>query len=465
MEKEAEKVYLFPETPFTNPSSFLKPAVLVSKRTIDIEGFKLYGFIDCFDEIGYPFWVAPIPYEGKTTSFYQFSFTKDVPDLAKLGLRTYQTYYGDVICLTMEKFTQLSSTHRGISIKSGMWSNVSDVYHQISAYYHLDIIKHISPTLLKNSVDIVDNLRQEFQKLYDFSVTSSLPYLYTEIYNILLFFDFIKDDECIKPDDSRYYFGSFRRPIRNYLTKCFPSLIFGDFCISPFVAKQLRSMLRFVHFSLIRFGYDCDNNISNIKIEIQKFQRDNGLPIGNATTETLQAIWENLLSSTTDPINLMLQVGLSLNLNFADERELIGEIDSDIYDEAELKFCSSLSNVVSQIKSPNCAVAKAQKALLENVKKSSKEFKELNESMQKVSDKQKNVITKAEELLNEVTQGSQKLESTLQIVDNLLRLNNEAYEEMSNLRIFMNQKTRNTNISVLLLIVMLVLVFMFFRRN
>lgn len=216
-----EHILLFPETPDINPSSFLNSYELINCLPVPIRGYKLYSFIDCLDELGYPFWAAVIPCEGKITKFYQFKAYSDSLDFSNIGIEIKRIPEGELLYLSTEHFNELSSKYGCSSVKDGDWGKESVKYHKLAAYFHLDILENLSSDTFKCNFDVIDSLSKKVQKSYNFSITSSLPNLYLEAYSILKFFGFIEKGECIEPNELNYFFGSFKNPIRKFLISAF----------------------------------------------------------------------------------------------------------------------------------------------------------------------------------------------------------------------------------------------------
>ena len=95
----SDRLFLFPESLDTNPSSFLQNAIATISRPFKVNNFKLFAFIECFDEVDFPFVVAPVSCIGKSVMLYQYRFSDKVPDFKKLGFEILPTENGDVLFL------------------------------------------------------------------------------------------------------------------------------------------------------------------------------------------------------------------------------------------------------------------------------------------------------------------------------------------------------------------------------
>ena len=146
----SDRLFLFPESLDTNPSSFLQSAIATISRPFKVENFKLFAFIERFDEVDYPFVVAPVRCNGKISMLYQYRFSEKLPDFKQLGFEIFPTENGDVLYLSTETFSTLSSKYRSISIKSGHWPEVANKYHRLAAFSHLDVIPPLSKSYLKS---------------------------------------------------------------------------------------------------------------------------------------------------------------------------------------------------------------------------------------------------------------------------------------------------------------------------
>ena len=146
------EIYLFPETPDFNPSSFLSQATLISPKEVKVKCFKICLFMNRLDQLGYPFIVAPIPSGKHSAYFYQYQFLGPKPSFVLLGFEEKPTNSGIVISLKQSTFLQMSTNCEVFSIPKGRWSSYFEIYHQLAALYHLDIIPSFSSSFLELNI-------------------------------------------------------------------------------------------------------------------------------------------------------------------------------------------------------------------------------------------------------------------------------------------------------------------------
>ena len=448
-----DRLFLFPETTETNPSSFLQNAVTTSSRPFKIEGFKLYAFVDRLDEVGFPFWVAPVVAPGKTVSLYQFRFPGQIPDFSEMGLDTQHTEHGEVIYLKTKAFISLSAQSRTISVKSGHWTDVANDLHQIAAFAHLDLIPGLSHRLLRNSGGINEFL-VKFHKLYDVSdkVPTTLAALYSELLLLLRMFGFASADTYASPDGSSYYFGALRQPVAAFHQTCFPSVPVGNCCITPATVRQLRALVRYVKAALSRFGYESGEEIHTIITTVNKFQKDQGLTEGVCDSQTMRRICTVLLASSSDPVADLSNVGVLVPLENINEFERFGEIDGHGCDEAGRRLAAGISRAISSLPSPSSVLAVAQKQLIATARAGAEQFKGVNESVSNLDDRLNSVMQSAVQVQREASNASSRAESSLRIIDDLSALNKEVEEKIVMVRQRMAREVSRTNMLVFFLI-------------
>ena len=452
-----ERLFLFPETTETNPSSFLQNAVTTSSRPFKVEGFKLYAFVDRLDEVGYPFCVAPVAAPGKTVSLYQFRFPGKIPDFSEMGCETRPTEHGEVIYLKTKAFIALSAQSRTISVKSGHWNDVANDLHQIAAFAHLDLIPALSHTLLRN-FGAINEFLVKFHKLYDVSntVSTTLAALYSEVLLLLRVFGFASADTYASPDGSSYYFGALREPVAAFHRMCFPSVPVGKCCVTPATVRQLRAMIRYVKAALSRFGYESGEEIHTIVTAINKFQKDQGLKQGACDSVTMRRIWTVLLAGSSDPVTDLSNVGVMVPLENINEFERFGEIDGRGCDEAGRRIAAGLSRAIASLPAPSSILATAQKQLITTARSGAEQFKGVNESVTNLDNRLSSVMHSAVQVQREASNASARAESSLRIIDGLSSLNKEVEEKIVMVRQRMAREVSRTNMLVIVLITLII---------
>lgn len=450
-----ERLFLFPETTETNPSSFLQSAILTGGNAFKVDGYKLYAFIDRLDEVGFQFCVAPVPKPGESVFLYQFRFTGDIPDFAALGLATKQTENGEVIYLKAESFLSISSRYRSISIKTGHWQDVASTFHEMAAFVHLDLISSVSNTLLRDT-DSLSPLIEKFHELYDISKTiqTTLPSLYSEVLSLLQFFGFADQDTYSSSDGNSYYFGALRGAIGAFHRKCFPSMPIGKCCVSPVIVRQLRAMMRFVRASLSRLGYSVGNETNNVINAMNSFQEAYGINEKICGEKTMKQIWTQLLALSTEPVETLETVGVSVDIHTDSVKERFGRIDETDCDEAGVWIARGLSEIVKPMISPRSVIATAQKKLLETARDGAVHFNRVNENVATLGNNIKNVMKTASEVQDEAIKTASRAEASLAIIDELTELNNETREEIKKVKLRMQREVSRTNTLVIALVVL-----------
>lgn len=457
--------YLYPETPDFNPSSFLTGAKFTG-NTYEIEGYKLYAFIGCLDEIDKPFWIAPVQTPGKpssTVKFYQFQFQDEPPKFEKYGLKLKyeKPEIGAIIYLPPQQLILLSSKYNSISVKNGKWPEAYNAFHQFAAYAHLDVIPQLSRKYIRNQS--LDELEHLFHKFYDVSsaLPSSLNSLFIEIHNLLDFFCFSPPSIAnhlpkIKEEDF-YFFGSLQKSISAFHAKCFPNALIGNTCITPASVKQLRAMMRFVRISLSKIAKDPGNDIESAITMINKFQRENDLPEGKCNSETLRMMWRLMLSKSPDPITTLSQAKVSLNLELNHEDDTFGQIDGQNCSPAGQKIADGFSRVVSKLPSPSSTIAKAQEVVISAACNAAKEFQAVGNDVSALESKIKGVMEFANDVNEEASKASERAELSIRIVDGLEQMNKEISDKVVLVKKRLDKQLARTNLLTLLLIILVII--------
>lgn len=475
-----DNLFLFPEILDTNPTSFLQTAIATNGRPFEIEGFKLFTFIECLDEVGFPFYVAPISYPNKTVKLYQYRFSGSLPDFEEIGLKLFPTKDGNVLYLSPEKFTELSSKYRSISIKSGHWPDVSSDYHQLAALSHLDIIPLLSHTYMRSPPPLSE-LMFQFRILYDTSDESpnALSTFYFDLCKMLHIFGFTKSDSTASMNPSSYYFGALRPALAEFHKKCFPNLIIGSCCVTPASYRQLRSMLQFVKDALNLFGYYPGTEMSTLVDSLKKFQKDHGLPIQDVCNEeTIQKIWKELLAKKSDPISALSQVGVSVKLNSAIESEKFGPINSNLFDknrntyqndsfkndgnEAAKRIAQRLSDIIETLPSSGSNVVNTQKDLLSTARFTAEHFSGINEEIASLEGQIETVGYYADEVLAKAGNATQVADSSFNVISGLTQMNKVAIQKVEDASAEMERETKR--MSKLIFIFFVFLMFFFIQK-
>lgn len=466
--------YLFPETPDSNPGSFLHGAKFTG-NSYDIEGYKLYAFIDCLDQIDSPFWVAPVQTPGKPNSmvrFYQFQFQGDPPKFEKYGLKIKfeSSEKGIIIYLPAQQLISLSSKYGSISVKSGKWSESYNQFHQFAAYAHLDVIPQLSRKYIRNQS--LSELEHLFHKLYDVSsaMPSTLNSLYIEIHDLLDFFCFspptVASNTLHVKGDDFYFFGSLEPSVSLFHSKCFPNALIGHTCITPVTVKQLRAMMRFVRISLSKIAQDPGNDIQNTINIINKFQRENGLPENKCNSDTLRMMWRLMLSKSPDPIATLSQAKVSLNLDLNHEDDMFGQIDAQNCSQTGQKIADGFSKVVSKLPSPSSTIAKAQEVVVSTACDVAKDFQSVGNDVLALENKVKGIMEFANDVNEEASKASERAELSIRIVDGLEQMNKEVSEKVVFVKKRLDKQLAKTNLLTLLIIILTIIsVIQWLRRK
>lgn len=475
-----DRLFLFPESFDTNPSSFLQNAIATISRPFRVENFKLFAFIERFDEVDYPFVVAPVKCNGKFSMLYQYRFSEKLPDFKQLGLEIFPTENGDVLYLSTETFSKLSSKYRSISIKSGHWPEVAAKYHRLAAFSHLDVIPPLSKNYLKSDQKL-DDIINQFHELYDLSDTHSLTLssLYFEVVRILQIFCFAPLGIFVSPDVSSYYFGAIRSAVASFHEKCFSQSLIGNCCLTPATMKQLWAMFRFVKDSLRLFGYDPGADFHSFSTELHKFQADNGLPTDEECNEqTMKLIWKQLLLKKSDPIAALLQVDVPVKMNSIGENEKFGKIDPNFFDKSSNFFLSKnknefginnesakqitarLSEVIDSLPSPGSTVVTAQKQLLSTARFAADHFSGVNNGITNIQQRIESIGQYANEVMQRANEASDTAESSLSIISGLNQVNEISVKKIENAKLEMEHEVKRTRALIIIFAVLLIAYFL-----
>ena len=461
----SETLFLFPEKIGPNPSSFLQSALSITNHPFEVKDFKIFAFIDCLDEVDYPFYAAAVRCEGKSAKFYQYKFPEKVPNFEEFGFETFHTENGEVLYLSKKSFSRLSSKYGSISIKSGHWPDVANEYQKLAAYSHIDVIPPLSPSLLRShdSMEEIDNI---FKKLYEphkrKNVKSSdltLSSLYLEVVSLLKIFNFTQPNVYTSPDGSSYFFGAIRSAISVFHEKCFSNKLIGNCCLTPASFKQLKGMLLFMRESLSSFGYDPGDDMSTFISTLHRFQFDNGIEKAFCNEITIQTIWKILLSKNTDPISALSHIGVPIRLETGTENENFGDIYVDGSNPASKKIAENLSNIIRALPAPNIAVITAQKHLISAAKSSAEQFRGVNEGLNNLEVKIDNVI-KFSDIITEKAENTTKLaKSSTLTLNKLQTINQSIPSQIEAAKKELETELKRMNLLVIILLVVLLLYF------
>lgn len=466
--------YLFPEIPDLNPGSFLQ-GIKLTGNSYDIEGYKLYAFIDCIDEIDSPFWVAPVQTPGKPNSivkFYQFQFQDEPPKFEKYGLKLKfeSREKGTVIYLPAQQLISLSSKYGSISVKSGKWSDSYSAFHQFAAYAHLDVIPQLTRKYIKNQS--LQELEHLFHQFYDNSsaIPTNLNSLFIEIHDLLDFFCFnppnIVNRSLHLNEDDFYYFGSLKESVSAFHSKCFPNTLIGCTCITPGTVKQLRAMMRFVRISLSKISQDPGNDIQNMIVMVNKFQRENGLQESKCNSDTLRMMWRLMLSKSPDPITTLSQAKVSLNLDLNHHNDMFGQIDGQNCSQTGQEIAEGFSKVVSKLPSPSSTIAKAQEVVIATACDAAKQFQAIGNDVSNLENKVKDVMEFANDVNEEASKASERAELSIRIVDGLEQMNKEVSEKVVFVKKRLDKQLARTNLlTLVLLILIFILMIQWLKRK
>ncbi|OHS95801.1 hypothetical protein TRFO_38047 [Tritrichomonas foetus] len=456
----SDRLFLFPETLDTNPSSFLQTAIATISRPFKVDNFKLFTFIECIDEDNIPFVTAPVSFPGKSVMLYQYRFTGKLPDFEKLGFELYPTENGEVLYLSHKSFSILSTKYRSISIKSGHWPDVANEYRQLAAFSHIDIIPPLSQSTLRSHPPM-EQILKLFRANYDISENGNLtlPILYLEVVSLLKAFCFAPPGIYTSPDGSSFYFGAIRPAISAFHEKCFTSKLIGNCCLTPATVKQLRAMLRFVKDSLSSFGYESGSDFHSFLSALHKFQSDNGLPEDNCNETTIQIIWKVLLSKNSDPITALAHVGVPIKIDTSSENEKIGELNSNGCDEAGKKLASGLSKIISSLPAPGNSVVTAQRHLLSTARSAAEQFRGVNIEIHQLEGRIETVKQFAQNINEKADNASKVAENSLNVINGLSEMNQFATARIEEAKIEMNQELKRTNTLVIIFFVLILAYF------
>jgi hypothetical protein len=459
-----DRLYLFPELLETNPSSFLQTGVLSHNIPVQVDGYKLYVFIDRLDEPGFPFCVAPVPCQARSTLFYQYQFTDGPPDFATLGLDTLPSPHGEIIFLPVHRFLALSAQFRSTSVKGGNWANVFPVFNELAAYAHLDLVPQLTTAILKDH-RAAEALVKAFHRHYDSprGPRTTLGALYSEAVRLLRFFCFATDDASVVPKQSGFCFGAIRPAVSAFHAKVFPSVPLGKNCLSPGTMRQLRAFERFIEGALVRLGIDSLSLFEGVR----QFQQAHGLPEGRCNEMTLNRIWALLLGPSSDPAATLADLGIALNLETHRTGEQFGDIDAAGCGEGGQRIALGLSRSVSNQKAPGSILATAQKQLLSAAKDGFDQFRSMSESAAPLDEKAKAIARFASGIQDEAARTSETAEAALRVIDGLTVMNKEVEGKLVLIRQRMGREIGRTNVLVLGLITMGILLFVqsFIRRS
>lgn len=449
-----EKIFLFPETPQTNPSSFLLDAYAINYAPVVVEGFKLCAFPGTLDNLNYPFMVAPVKSKKKSVTMYQFRFNEEQPIFSVTEFSQKQTENGIVLYLSSNVFSRYASKYGSITIKSGCWTDYNNYLHQQVAFYHLDVAKSL-PQVCNHDNELLESHNQLFQELYGDNIT--LQNLFTELVFLLKFFDLTSDCAHLHLEDGSYYFGSLFKSFEKFNSICFPKMLLDHQTISPASVHHLRMMFKFVKKALSHFGYEttCEDSILTI---IHQFQSDKGLTVGYCDQETMHLILNTILSDPNELLSALKRFDISFVYDTADRNERFGRIEVTTKNEAATIITDNLSQIISMIPSPKSIVANANDQFLNIAHKGSSLFRDLNEKTQDIEAKIKKTKEITEELDSETSTLYDHSKSITFVLDHCIEINTKTKRNLEQMKANLLNEGRQTNILVILLLLLLMII-------
>jgi hypothetical protein len=422
---------------------------MATSHPLRIEGYKLYAFLDCIDDIGHPFWLAAIPYPGKTAFFYQFRFRSAIPDFESHGLSIQPTDQGDLLFLTQPEFLKLTAQYGSISITSGNWRLALAEFRRSAALAHVDVLPRLSRLNLRH-FDSLEAQSLKFHSYYDPPgvPATTLGTLYSEIRSLLILFGFADDSLLTFPDPNEYCFGALRGPVQAFQRSCFPGIALGSTCLTPGLARQLRALAHFVSEGLQKVGYPADQLFEAVR----KFQIDENLPEGPCGVATLNRLWTKVMGSVSDCLKCLDELGVSIPATGETGSQRFGEIDGSKCDEAGERIAVGLSRSVATAPAPSVVVAAAQGHLLRTSKSAGRQFQPIIEASAVVDRQLREIVTVARDMRQETMETEENAAAALEMLAKLTEKNREVDAQLAVAKQNLENELNRTNLLALLLL-------------
>ena len=442
--------YLFPETLIQNPFSFVGCGIQICSDPVLINGYKLIVFFSRLDNPNYPYFVAPVESKDNNTYFFKFKFISKIPDFREIGLKTKIFNTSQIIIYLDPDFEELSDSDDKIVIESGNWKDEFNIYNKFAILKHIDVIPNVYESMLRNQ-NLLSTSIQYFHKLY--GVDMNLNDLYKETKNLLNFLNFNVDDSntCL--------FGCLKTPINNFIVKCFPNIIFGEFYLTTMVFKQLLSFQKFIMLGLHKLKYSCNEDLTSIINALNQYQKDNNLKIGNCSSETLNSIFRNILLKSNDPLKTLNDVCVSTQFSVRSKNTKLGELEVSRYENYQsYPIITQLSNLISNLDSPTNLVASYQNQFIDTFKSLLIPLKSINETTNFIETKINRTNQKSNKINNNINHSYEDTESIIQSINQVNNTSNEINSKIDKLSKKIKSETKLTKI---LLILFLLIIFIY----
>lgn len=440
------EIFLFPESPSHNPTSFLSKGHLVSNKEVKVKGFQLFLFVDRLDHLGFPYVVAPIKSGSGSIHCYQYIFDNFLPSFEEFGFELIQTSAGKVISLRESEFLKVSADFKAFQISNGQWNSNSEKYHQFAALHHLDIIPHISPSFFKIT-PAVDAYLSLFNKAYSQNLQTNFPSLFHDLCKLLDFFGYsINFPANLSPTD--YFFGALQTQFVKFCSFLFSKYTFGSFCITPAAVHQIRHLYYFINSAIHNLGFE----------DLSSYQKSEGLPIGPCDSRTTQHIWTNILTKSSQPYILLKNLGINLH-SFSTQNQSqmdLTHIDTIQCDAGGKIVSLGFSRACETLTNPAITASSLEDNLIKITSKGKEAMEPINKDTENICKKLSSMVRSAQEMRVTSKVALEKGETSMTIIKEIEEVNQELDQKIDKIHSLIDKELQKTNISLLILLILII---------
>ena len=433
------EIFLFPETVEVNPSSIISGATQISSSPIETPGYRLMVCYERLDKIDQDFIVFAVPSETGSARFFKYVFNDTIPDFEAHGFTLKKGTDGTIVSLSV-----LPDGLKTMPSKRA-YENYG-TYHEIAAYYHLDLVQYLSPSLLKDGNALVD-LRKRFRECY--KTPLSLDGMFSEINQMLSFFGFIK--EPIRSKD--YAFGSFKDGFSRFYKQYFNSIFFTDCCVTVLGYKQLKALFELVKYCLsVKYGLSSQSLISSL----QRFQEESKMAITNyCDEETLKLLISSVIIRNNDPVGTMRAGNVRIRQAPIADSEFIGELPQTHGDVVQEAIRTGLNSIMTEVKSPGFIIKEIETESLSKLNQVSGAIKKVYDSNSQVAAK----LASMDRMTADMEKESAKISKVISNISKDFERISNAYEasrtRLQRLKEQLSTEQKRTSVLLFLFIVFL----------
>ena len=444
-----------------NKYFFAKNADFVQSTPITFQNCTLWAILNSLDTITSSMTVVLTKTSGYSAELYRvvcnlpLSFT--VPPLFEMTTISDK----NVFYIPNDRFLQFEAGFPCVQVLNNEWAANEMRYHQIAAFYRLNIIPTLSQSVFSEK-EHFEPMCNIFYDLYHVTapLSNGLKQVFKNLFFAFQFFGFsfpknTEEKESLEaltllakrgdemdpssnmlpngPNTRLYAFTEMKWMINNFRKQCFPNDPLPEGIISPKMYHSIVDTVDFVKRTLAKLdlvpsGFCAEDALINA---VRNFQAENNIPIGVCDMFTLRQIWNTFTSTNCDFLTLckfcnMGSTATTKPLVFHENIKKVTTMYADPSVEAlEKAFNDAITKIKTHNEAPEWLVGETEEAVKRHIERLDTTAKEAEDLEVKIEQ----IKAKLEQTTKSNIEVSKKFDEATQLVDSVIEEHSSMRDE------------------------------------